>query len=288
MKPRPAFTLIELLVVIAIIALLVSILMPSLQKAKEMAKNVVCASNQRSVTLAIVLYAEEHDDQYPYNTGGSDENYHTLNWAMKVGRIADDPNLMPYEFSDSDPDAVFSSIKDAYRICLEGYIDYEYMSRTEGHFKCPTVQSNVNQKTVFPGTWSRQFSASASVMPRRFEYEWEDRPSSRPPKVCVKTTDIKKRAVVIGDCALKPSGGIDSAVWYSTESGTTKLRTGLGGREVNTFGPWPFQPTFNAWGSPLANQVDFYGHPGDRANLCMTDGSVESVGVTDPDDWGIR
>ena len=84
MRGRSAFTLIELLVVIAIIALLVSILMPSLQKAKEMAKDIVCRSNQRSVSLAIVLYAEEHDDQYPYNTGGTGD-WGALNWAMKAG-----------------------------------------------------------------------------------------------------------------------------------------------------------------------------------------------------------
>ena len=284
MRSRSAFTLIELLVVIAIIALLVSILMPSLQKAKEMAKDVVCRSNQRSIVLAMVLYAEEHDDQYPYNTGGSLANWHTLNWAMKIGRIADDPNLMPNDFDDPDPDAVFSDIKEGYRICLEGYIDYNFMSDTEGHFKCPTVWSTVNQKAASRG-WSRQFSSSNSVTPRRFEYRWEDDPDSRPARVCVKTTDIRKRAVVIGDCHLKPSGGIDSSVWYDTNFRTTKLLVGAG-NNVNQFGPWTHQPWAGAWSRWLP--IDFYGHPGDRANLCMTDGSVESVRESDPEDWGIR
>ncbi len=286
MKPRPAFTLIELLVVIAIIALLVSILMPSLQKAKEMAKNVVCMSNQRSVVLAMVLYTEDHDDQYPYNTGGQLENWHTLNWAMKVGRIADDPNLLPNDFDDPDPDAVFSRIKDGYRICIEGYIDYNFMSDTEGSFKCPTVWSTVNQKAASRG-WSRQFSSSNSVTPRRFEYAWEDDADSRPARVCVKTTDIRKRAVVIGDCHLKPSGGTDSSVWYDTDRQTTKLFVPQGARgDVNTFGPWTHQPYMMAWSRAVP--IDFYGHPGDRANLCMTDGSIESVGEIDPEDWSIR
>ena len=60
MKRLKAFTLIELLVVIAIIALLVSILMPSLQKAKELAKDVVCRTNQKHVAYAILLYVEEY------------------------------------------------------------------------------------------------------------------------------------------------------------------------------------------------------------------------------------
>ena len=284
MKRRSAFTLIELLVVIAIIALLVSILMPSLQKAKEMAKDIVCRSNQRSVALAIVLYAEEHDDQYPYTSGGSGANWENLIWAHKVGRIADDPNLMPEWFNDPDPDATYAGIKDGYRICIEGYIDHNYMSRTEGAFKCPTVLSNVNQKCSGPGTWSRHFSGSSSVMPRLWDVLSESDPTE--PMDCVKTTDVRKRAVLIGDCHLKPSDGIDSSVWFSTEPGTTKLRTGLGGRDVNMFGPWPFQPFAGAWSRWLP--IDFYGHPGDRANLCMTDGSIESVRETDPEDWNIR
>ncbi len=58
---RPGgFTLIELLVVIAIISLLVSVLLPSLRKAKELARSTICKSNLRNVGVAMLLYAEEY------------------------------------------------------------------------------------------------------------------------------------------------------------------------------------------------------------------------------------
>jgi prepilin-type N-terminal cleavage/methylation domain-containing protein/prepilin-type processing-associated H-X9-DG protein len=61
-KTRPgAFTLIELLVVIAIIALLVSILLPSLNQAKELGRAVVCASNLKAMSLAFGYYTDNYD-----------------------------------------------------------------------------------------------------------------------------------------------------------------------------------------------------------------------------------
>jgi prepilin-type N-terminal cleavage/methylation domain-containing protein len=59
------FTLIELLVVIAVIALLLSILMPSLSKARSIAARLRCASNLRQIDVAVRLYLEGNNDTYP-------------------------------------------------------------------------------------------------------------------------------------------------------------------------------------------------------------------------------
>ena len=62
---HPGFTLVELLVVIAIIALLLSILMPSLRKAKSMAARLTCAHNLKQISLAVDFYLNENDSFYP-------------------------------------------------------------------------------------------------------------------------------------------------------------------------------------------------------------------------------
>src|SRR4030042_659005 len=66
MSKRSAFTLIELLVVIAIIALLVSILLPSLKQAKEQAKQVMCMTNEKAIFQALSLYAEDWEGSIPW------------------------------------------------------------------------------------------------------------------------------------------------------------------------------------------------------------------------------
>ncbi len=63
--PGCGFTLIELLVVIAIIALLLSILMPSLSRARSITKRLVCAHNLKQIDLAMRLYLDGNDDTYP-------------------------------------------------------------------------------------------------------------------------------------------------------------------------------------------------------------------------------
>lgn len=63
MKMQKAFTLIELLVVIAIIAVLMAILFPALNRAREQGRRAVCLNNLKQLALAWIMYADENDDK---------------------------------------------------------------------------------------------------------------------------------------------------------------------------------------------------------------------------------
>ena len=87
------FTLIELLVVIAIVGILSSILLPALAKSRARAQGVFCLNNTKQLTLAWLLYADDHNERLTYNIGSSRTasevslpsfTHMNLNWANNV------------------------------------------------------------------------------------------------------------------------------------------------------------------------------------------------------------
>jgi prepilin-type N-terminal cleavage/methylation domain-containing protein len=102
--PSAGFTLIEVLVVVAIIALLVAILLPSLSKARELAKRTQCASNARQITIACTFQSEDTPAKVYAATAstGSDSLNHVYPKYLKDAQTALCPSTKNVVREDSD------------------------------------------------------------------------------------------------------------------------------------------------------------------------------------------
>jgi len=85
---RKGFTLVELLVVIAIIALLMGILMPALARVRQLAFRMTCGTNLSGIGKAMLIYANDYEDELPRAGGRNSTWGATPNWTAADRRLA--------------------------------------------------------------------------------------------------------------------------------------------------------------------------------------------------------
>jgi prepilin-type N-terminal cleavage/methylation domain-containing protein len=136
-----AFTLIELLVVVAIIALLLMLLMPTLDRAKELARQAVCSVNLRGWGLAASQFASEHDGRFS-------AAFHRHNWQKPawVDRIRFGPKGYPgsmpgYPFNDVEEFGLTPEGFDGWRGHGTSWDTFRDYGAAEGMWACPSAAS---------------------------------------------------------------------------------------------------------------------------------------------------
>ena len=178
---RRAFSLIELLVVLAIIGLLVALLLPSLQKARESGRRVVCMANLRQMTLGCFNYATDARGWTPWSPRGN--GFPPTHVQFGVRNIFHNANKALGAFPDEQgPEVVGKAI------------ELDYLPATPRYLYCP---SRTPPDRYAPGTtsfgWSNWLNHSTT------EYSYMHRLQRRLEDHTIKPNNVFGSEVAISD-----------------------------------------------------------------------------------------
>lgn len=290
---RAGFTLIEVLVVVAIIALLVSILLPSLAKAKEQARSAVCASHISQVCKGAGMYTTEQKEWIPgcpMTTGYFwVKNYPSNAWDPSLpgfNRLAVEwfdyatplraqmygPKSVPLLPDATDTRrALFKKITEEPFLCPSNQERYGPFP-IGGNFPTIRATSYLTMSTIVrggPGTWS-EFSKINSGLANDAAQSssWEIAPpSGYVPKLGRLGRTQMKVFIADGLRFYDPDSGMD----YNTDPSGTK---GIMTADPPSTG-WPYGREYN-----VARTLSYRHGQKDRMNAGFFDGHVETMGVT--------
>ncbi len=311
MRRRTGFTLLELVVVAAAVALLSAVVVPAICYTKDVSKIKSCRSNQKKVSRALFMYAEDNDDQIPYNISmpewppWADPHTNDLTWDLVIGAVPID------QTPENMRDNATSYYEQTMQICADGYIDYPWYERQGSYFNCPAAFDQIRYKppmywasplttaTVVDGdggylpageptmaVWGCHFSINGLVSElfRARESDEEGLVFDEPP-TCVRLSDVRPKAVLIGDGNVR-GGGNQLLFWSryptSAEYGLHTIRARSDQDRIDFAGPWTVQ-TDSGHGTGIP--IDFYGHAKRRTVLTYADGHVSETRRVRASDW---
>lgn len=260
---RGGFTLVELLVVIGIIALLISVLLPALGKARAQANATACMSNMRQIGQALVMFTHEHKGYLPkawYNTNAE---------------------LLPGEFVAPNYGVPGRPNDWGYRYPMIGwdYLLQRYIAKSKNVFRCPTDGETTGVRGRFTDTMPNLPDApDADNIPASYRLNLSNYPLG--PYWAMKISRVRKPAEIIEICEGAP-------FWVSNPSRRNDP-TWAASHHVATWeitGPG----TESQVGPQKWNNVAYQRHPGKfsykassgtiytvgTANYCFMDGHVE-------------
>ena len=175
-QPRPSaargFTLVELLVVIAIIGILVALLLPAVQAAREAARRMACQNNVKNIALACLNFESTHKELPPGSVNAKDNQQSGIGWQVQI---------LPYmEESTVSEDAIenFKRVGDAYSndplmVELNSLLLPSYLCPSDGEIatlreKYGNTEAAKNRKPMSYAGVAGSYFSRTGVCPSKF------------------------------------------------------------------------------------------------------------------------
>lgn len=298
MKSRSAFTLVELLVVIGIIAVLIGILLPSLNRARAAAASVSCESNVRQLCLAAIMFSQEHKGRIPpssdtafaavndpsfqyfsYRYDAVNNKQNLRDWASALLPYMGDKSQVDFQTASPDKSKVFRCPSEPMMDVTPngGFRLYNNVTNSVSNYQLVSYGYNADVSCLLDAGGKGRFENSSNTI-NVYAGPADSAGNGRPLNCRYDRIYKSAETLLFADCGTRPFNSTGTApldnnesLYYHTNNGST-AKTAAG---VPSPGGTLYTITLK---SNLATRIPYNRHR-KRINVGFADGHAENVGV---------